>query len=299
MIEREADPSTGADDQVIPAAASDSWRAWLMTGIRRGPVARRRVRGAHKGIKKILVEGTTNGGEGAHPWKDFSGVMVRQAVDAAVNTLPAQQKQVVKLAYFAGLSNREISDRLGLSVAGVEKRLRQGLATVSEYVERGRAGGRRAVLGLTMFLPGRLLGGLARRASGPGTDHLMQAGVLVGAGAAAAAVLALQTGSPAHLNQVERGVAAPFQAVQSHVVAQPGATLPVKVRTTTAGASVSPVVLAGATILHAPAALPSLPIPITIPPHKLNLPPLPSLGLPPVLPPGLPPLPPLPLPHLH
>jgi hypothetical protein len=94
MMERETDPSTGAEDKVIPAAARDSWRSWLMTGVRRGPVARRRVRGAHKGLKKILVEGTTNGGEGPHPWQDFSGVMVRQAVDEAVNTLPAQQKQV-------------------------------------------------------------------------------------------------------------------------------------------------------------------------------------------------------------
>lgn len=51
MMERETDPSTVADDQVIPAAASDSWRSWLMTGVRRGPVARRRVRGAHKGLK--------------------------------------------------------------------------------------------------------------------------------------------------------------------------------------------------------------------------------------------------------
>src|SRR5207245_5641614 len=146
----------------------------------------RRSRGAHKGLKKILVEGTTNGGEPAHPWKDFSGVMVRQAVDEAVNTLPTEQKQVVKLAYFADLSNREIGERLGLSVAGVEKRLRQALATVSEHIERGASTGRRAVLGLIMFLPNRMLGGAARRTSGPAIDHLMQAGVMIGAGAATA-----------------------------------------------------------------------------------------------------------------
>jgi RNA polymerase sigma-70 factor (ECF subfamily) len=275
MMERERDPSTGAADQVIPAAASDSWRTWLMTGIRRAPVARRRVRGAHKGLKKILVEGTTNGDDRPHPWKDFSGVMVRQAVDEAVNTLPAEQKQAVKLAYFAGLTNREIGEKLGLSVAGVEKRLSQALATVSEYVERGRATGRRAVLGVIMFLPSRLIGP-ARRTSGPSIDHVMQAGMMVGAGAAAAAVLALQPATPAQLTQIDRGGTPPINAVQPHLVAQPGTNLSQKAGVTSIAGSALPAMPAGGAVLKA-ASLPSLPLGIKVPPHTLKLPTAPSL----------------------
>jgi DNA-directed RNA polymerase specialized sigma24 family protein len=276
MMERGTDPSTGADDQVIPAAASDSWRTWLMTGVRRGPVSRRRVRGAHKSLKKILVEGMANGGDRPHPWKDFSGVMVRQAVDEAVNTLPAQQKQVVKLAYFTGLTNREIGEKLGLSVAGVEKRLRQALATVSDYVERGRATGRRAAFGLVMFLPGRLFGGTARRTSGSAIDHLMQAGMVAGAGAAAAALLALHPATPSQLTQIELGGTPPVKSVQSHAADQPGATVPQRSGVTSIAGSLSPVVPVGGTVLKAPG-LPTLQIPIKVPPHTVKLSSLPSV----------------------
>jgi hypothetical protein len=276
MMERETDPSTGAEDKVIPAAASDSWRSWLMTGVRRSPVARRRVRGAHKGLKKILVEGTANGGE-PHPWKDFSGVMVRQAVDEAVNTLPAEQKQVVKLAYFTGLSNREIGERLGLSVAGVEKRLRQALATVSEYVERGRATGPRALFGVIMFLPNRLFGGPGR----PAIGHLMQAGMMAGAGVAVVAVLALQHATPAQVIQVDRGGAPQAKSMQPHVVGQAGTTLPPKAGIASiAHSALQAVPVAGAVVQKAPS-LPPLPVGIKPPPQPVRLP----------APPPLPPLP--------
>jgi hypothetical protein len=260
MTERESDPSTGADDQVIPAAASDSWRTWLMTGVRRGPVARRRLRGAHKGIKKILVEGTSNGGD-VHPWKDFSGVMVRQAVDEAVNTLPAQQKQAVKLAYFAGLSNREIGEKLGLSGAGVAKRLREALATVSDYVERGRSGARRAVLGLVTLLPYRLVKGPA---------HLVQAGVVAGAGAAAVAILVAQPGLPAHVMQVDRGIAPAVKAAHPDAPIKPITALQQKAGVESTAASISGVIRAAKV-----PSLPTLRVPIKVFPHVVTLPALP------------------------
>jgi predicted DNA-binding protein (UPF0251 family) len=128
-----------------------------MTGNRGTGADRRRVRGAHRGLKKILVEGMTNGGEHARPWKDFSGAMVRQAVNEALNQLPPDHKQVVRLAYFGGLSNREIAQDLGLSVGGVQRRLRLALARVSEYMEHGRVAGRRAFMALLGLLAARRL----------------------------------------------------------------------------------------------------------------------------------------------
>lgn len=281
-MERESDSSSGAEDRVIPAAASDSWRTWLMTGVRRGPVARRRVRGAHKGLKKILVEGTSNGGDGPHPWKDFSGVMVRQAVDEAVNALPAQQKQVVKLAYFAGFTNREIGDRLGLSVPGVEKRLRQALTTVSEYIERGRTVGRRAAFGLVMFLPNRLLG-WGRGTPAPAVEHLMQAGMVAGAGVVVVAVLALQHASPAQSIQIDKGGAPQVKVVQTHVVGQT-ITTPAQAVTSSLPGSALRAVPAGAAVMQKLPSLPKLPVGIKsplrigLPPGPASLPPLPHFS---------------------
>jgi predicted DNA-binding protein (UPF0251 family) len=115
------------------------------------------VRGAHRGLKKILIEGVTNAAENTTPWKDFSGAMVRQAVNEALNQLPPDHKEVVKLAYFGGLSNREIAQDLGLSVGGVQRRLRLALARVSEHIEHGRAAGRRAFMALLGLLAARQL----------------------------------------------------------------------------------------------------------------------------------------------
>ena len=102
-----------AENHTVPASARDSWRNWLMTGNRQEPIFRRRVRGAHKGLKRMLVEGMADGGEKSHTWKRFSGAMVRQAVDEAVSSLPPRQKQLLKLAYFSDLTNREIAHDLG------------------------------------------------------------------------------------------------------------------------------------------------------------------------------------------
>ena len=140
-----------------PTPPGDSWRSWLMTGSRGAAADRRRVSGAHRGLKKILIEGMANGGEHSQPWKDFSGAMVRQAVSEALHQLPPDHEQVVKLAYFGGLSNREIAEHLGLSVGGVQRRLRLALARVSDHIEHGRAGGRRAFIALMGWLAARHL----------------------------------------------------------------------------------------------------------------------------------------------
>src|SRR5580704_15860864 len=146
-----------AGESQVPTAASSSWRTWLMTGTRRGPIYRRRVRGAHKGLKRMLVEGMGEHGDPHGSWRGFSGAMVRQAVGEAVSSLPPRERQLIKLAYFSDLSNREIAQGLGITLSSVERGLRQAIARVSEQVERGRVAGRRAIYALAMFLGGRWL----------------------------------------------------------------------------------------------------------------------------------------------
>jgi RNA polymerase sigma-70 factor (ECF subfamily) len=102
-----------------------------MTGARRSSVDRRRMRGAHKGLKRMLIEGMSNGDGRPHDWTDFSGAMIRHAVDEAIRRLPSQDKQAVKLAYFGGYSNREIARQIGLTESGVQRRLKKALAAIS------------------------------------------------------------------------------------------------------------------------------------------------------------------------
>ncbi len=161
------------DNHVLPGATKDTWRTWLMTGVRRAPVDRRRMRGAHKGLKKMLLEGMSNGDDRPHAWQDFSGAMVRHAVDEAIQSLPAKDNEVVKLAYFGGYSNREIASQVGLTEGTVQRRLQRALAAISDHIQHGRAMGRRAMSALVIWLSGRW--------STDGVHHFAQVAVVAGA----------------------------------------------------------------------------------------------------------------------
>ena len=146
------------ENHLLPDETNDSWRTWLMTGARKTPLDPRRLQGSHRGLKKILAEGlASNGAESPYTWKDFSGAMVRHAVDDAMRSLPTQDKQVVKLAYFGGYSNREIAVQTGLTEATVQRRLRRALATISEHIQRGRALGRKVAYAMALWLSARWL----------------------------------------------------------------------------------------------------------------------------------------------
>ncbi|HVC75584.1 MAG TPA: RNA polymerase sigma factor [Candidatus Micrarchaeaceae archaeon] len=185
-----ADPS----GRSIFSRAEGFWRAWLATGARRVPIDRRRARGAEPYLKKILV-GAPSGAV------DFSSAMARQAIDEALHELPPQHKQVVKLAYFGGLTNREIAEALGLTVSEVRRSLRGSLAVVGARFERGRAKGRRAIQDL-LLLPWWRFDGV-RKAPWPALDHALQTGIVVVMTAAAAALLVTHQ-APVHAGHTHR-----------------------------------------------------------------------------------------------
>jgi DNA-directed RNA polymerase specialized sigma24 family protein len=210
------------------------WRSWLATGARRVPIDRRRARGAEAQLKKILV-GEPSGAV------DFSSAMARQAIDEALHELPPLQKQVVKLAYFGGLTNREIAQELGLSVSEVRRTLQASLASVGAHFERGRAKGRRAIQDLALLPLWRSFGDHAQRASWPGLDHVLQTGVVAVMTAAAAALLVTHQ-APVHAGHTHRPVhvaavgAAGSTVTQAHqatlvdVVSSPASTAPIAVK---------------------------------------------------------------------
>jgi len=238
-----------AENQALPKATNDSWRSWLMTGARRNPIDRRRMRGAHKGLKKMLIEGVGGEAERPHAWKDFSGAMVRHAVDEALRSLPSQEKHVVTLAYFGGLSNRDIAHEVGLTEATVQRRLRRALATISDHIQHGRALGRRAMYALTIWLSARWLSDSAH--------HVAQVATV----AAAAAIIVTQP-TPATVMVPRAGPASP----------------PTKAHATTVVPPVpSPTAAAVAVPGAVPEIQPPVAVPVTIPPVTLpSLPPLPA-----------------------
>ena len=146
-----------AENHFLPGATNDSWRTWLMTGVRRTAPDRRRMRGEHEGLKRMLLEGMGDDRDQPHAWRDFSGAMIRHAVDDAMRSLPREDTQVVKLAYFGGFSNREIAAQVGVTEASVQRRLRRALSVISERIHHGRAIGRRMAFAVMFGLGGRWL----------------------------------------------------------------------------------------------------------------------------------------------
>jgi hypothetical protein len=265
-------PVKDADFIVLPAVASDSWRTWLMTGLRKAPFDRRRIRGDHKGIKKMMIEGTSAPQDPPQPWNDFSGAMVRQAVDEALNSLPPGHKQAVKLAYFGGMSNEAIAKHLGVATGVVRKRLRDALAVVSAHVETGAALGRKVIYGIAALAAVRWTIDFVRRTPLPSTDQVAQAAVVLACGVVTASVLSTSSPSPGQLTQVDRGqLSVPATGAPLNV-----STLPVAPVTAPVIGPL-PVPTPAVPVLPTPA-VPPLPTPpaVTLPVTIPSLPPVPS-----------------------
>jgi hypothetical protein len=267
-------PAKEADFIVLPAAASDAWRMWLMTGARKPPFDRRRINGAHRGLKKLLIEGTTNKPDSSLPWNDFSAAMIRQAVDEALNLLPPGHKQAVKLAYFGGFTNLAIGEHLGIGEAAVKRMLQVSLDTVSAHVERGKSTTRKVIYFLAIWAGGRQLVDILRRLP-PAMDQAAQASVVVAAGVVTASVLVSSSPTPAQLTQADRGrvsVSAPAPAPASPASSSPIGTV----------SGAAPVTLPSVPPVPSPTQLPvkvsvppvNLPVPVPTPP---NLPSPPNL----------------------
>ncbi|MFP2909797.1 sigma-70 family RNA polymerase sigma factor, partial [Pyxidicoccus sp. 3LFB2] len=58
----------------------------------------------------------------------------RQRVLAALKQLPAEQRKVVELAYFEGLSQREIAERMGDPLGTVKTRARLALEKLGDLL---------------------------------------------------------------------------------------------------------------------------------------------------------------------
>ena len=57
-------------------------------------------------------------------------------VRAAVQLLPASQRQVVELVYFEGLTCREVAHAVGIPEGTAKSRLRLALARLEEMLDR-------------------------------------------------------------------------------------------------------------------------------------------------------------------
>lgn len=72
----------------------------------------------------------------ADPELEAQLALEREAVRAALATLPPEQQEVLLLAYFGGLTQQEIAQRLGQPLGTVKTRIRLGMKKLRERLRR-------------------------------------------------------------------------------------------------------------------------------------------------------------------
>ncbi len=113
-----------------PAKGSPS--SWLLSWVRNGAIDRLRRREA---LQRATVNSATNA-PAADAHHDDHGhdhsAEERERLAKAVASLPADQRQVIELAYFEGLSQTQIAQRLGEPLGTVKTRVRLGMTKLRQ-----------------------------------------------------------------------------------------------------------------------------------------------------------------------
>ena len=105
-------------------AARGSVRAWLAMRMRSRALDRVRAAGRSKVVLFDGPEAPDRPDDGADPSENLDGKTVR----AALAALPDEQRAVLELGYFGGLSSSEIATELGIPIGTVKSRVARGLA---------------------------------------------------------------------------------------------------------------------------------------------------------------------------
>jgi len=107
-------------------------RQWVLTVVHHKAVdAVRRERSASERSRHVPLPST-----GVDP-EEAGWIADRRArVAKAVDQLPPAQREVIMLAYFGGLTYREVAEHLGIPEGTAKSRMRDGLMTLRGLLER-------------------------------------------------------------------------------------------------------------------------------------------------------------------
>jgi len=116
-------------------AQRGSVRGWLLRTVRNRSIDHLRGRCARERAELELSVEVPAGDQQTDPWREVALAMERDAIRPALRSLPAEQRQVVELAYYGGYSHREIAELLDAPLGTVKSRARSALEKLHSYLQ--------------------------------------------------------------------------------------------------------------------------------------------------------------------
>ena len=112
------------------AEAKGSVRGWLLAIVRHRAIDAMRRRRAGVALGDDVDDATPAALTVPDIWPEVAGRLDAEQVRHALTELPSSQREVIELAYFDGLTQREIADRTHAPLGTVKSRMRLGLAAL-------------------------------------------------------------------------------------------------------------------------------------------------------------------------
>jgi RNA polymerase sigma-70 factor, ECF subfamily len=106
--------------------------AWLITLARSRAIDRVRSRTSRARKESPLPETYDAPSTAISPEQETEELQRRRFVLGALATLPADQRQVVELAFYSGLTHSELAEHLGQPLGTIKTRIRAGMTRLRE-----------------------------------------------------------------------------------------------------------------------------------------------------------------------
>ena len=112
-----------------------SARTWIATIVRNRAIDHLRSQ-SNRNMYELSVEIPADRAALSDTWAEVAEELSRQQIQVALATLPIEQRQTIELAYWGGMSQREISEKMHVPVGTVKGRARLGLLKLRHALER-------------------------------------------------------------------------------------------------------------------------------------------------------------------
>ncbi len=111
-----------------------AFRTWLLAIARNAAIDWRRTRGKRL-LREVELDAAAAIPEGSSVEGQVMASLRAQRIREAVRGLPSEQRDVLALAYWGGLTQSEIADRTGTPLGTVKSRVRLGMEKLRQQLE--------------------------------------------------------------------------------------------------------------------------------------------------------------------